>query len=293
MDCLLLVNYIDCCNTEKSTLKFRELSRELSAARRVSSVTRYLEGRAIFAAIKRKRVTGLICSMTQFVFYLAIYRMSAGEWAAVKRPWNIKRRAMARAFLRIHRDLFERVATSLLTASRYCPLVCRTLFANINDRASAWLPFWHWKITASAEVAPPTRVILANERPDSLAGRDGRFGRSWRACVFFSPCLIFQPKCRIAAMPQIRPVIWSAIVSERAYGRWVVHVVVNRAISRDMRTLAYTYVHIQANAYRSLVSGHLTFLPVHISTTWNCDDRRTMTCKLNQVNVRYRTRIFN
>lgn len=35
-DCPLLVNYIDCCNTEKLTLKFPELSRELSATRRVS-----------------------------------------------------------------------------------------------------------------------------------------------------------------------------------------------------------------------------------------------------------------
>lgn len=69
MDCPLLVNYIDCCNTEKSALKFRELSRELSATRRAFSVS---GGEAIFAAIKRKRVTELICSMTQFVFYLAI-----------------------------------------------------------------------------------------------------------------------------------------------------------------------------------------------------------------------------
>lgn len=38
MDCPLLVNYIDCCNTEKSTLKFRELSRELSAVQRAPSV---------------------------------------------------------------------------------------------------------------------------------------------------------------------------------------------------------------------------------------------------------------
>lgn len=42
--CPLLVNYIDCCNTEKSTLKFRELSRELSAVRRAPSVASIWRG---------------------------------------------------------------------------------------------------------------------------------------------------------------------------------------------------------------------------------------------------------
>lgn len=58
MDCALLVNYIDCCNTEKSTLKFRELSHELSAVRRALSVAGIWEGRLYLPQLSENVLPG-------------------------------------------------------------------------------------------------------------------------------------------------------------------------------------------------------------------------------------------
>lgn len=135
-------------------------------------------GRAVFAAIKWKCVTWLISSMTQFIFYLAGYRM----------------RVIKRVHFHGYRDFSD---ASLFLEHRPAIIAFYS-----RRRRRRRLPLWHRKVTTSVAASP------------------FRYPREYR--------LIFReklsnpashiPKCRIADMPQIPPVIWSAIVSERAYG---------------------------------------------------------------------------
>lgn len=121
------------------------------------------------------------------------------------------------------------------------PLCCYSPF---------FVAFWSWRGRSRFKHGirfgsdNVSRRTFPNKRPETSGQDSSRF--SQKALTSASHIPTEMPYC--GCVPD-SSVIWSAIVSERAYGRWVVYVVVNRAV---LPGHAYT----QATHIRARVTAH-------------------------------------
>lgn len=133
----LLVNYIDCCNTEKLTLKFRELS----ATRRAFSFARVKERRGEGGCICRNYVKTRYVANFLYdaicILYLARYRMRAGECGQLNESIST---SISIAIFRMRHCTLRNSNQPL---SLLFAIVCGVLFAIRRRR----LPFWHRQMT--------------------------------------------------------------------------------------------------------------------------------------------------
>jgi len=159
---------------------------------------------------------------------------------------------MANAFLSWY---FECVATFSFNSQLLLFPIVRlfvTLFANVNVLVSCFgttsvlalknYSFRKSRVTDSLPLRTNDPNELVDKRIISFFGE------------LFSSCLIFQLKCCIAAMSQIRRVIWSVIVSERG-SLWKVNRLRN---NRSLGILGNTFIPTYSSVRSSLINFRLS-----------------------------------